>query len=156
MQNASLFRPLSIYFGLMILAQAIIGGIGLAFPEFTVPSFVNFLIVIFAAIAAGRSFGAAARRMPTGGERFTFGILGTALSMAINFAFLAGILVYYGFPVTGENLGLLLTGDAVEPGDMAGFLTVVFGLAIVIGVGLCYAGLGTGAKQALKKAEAAV
>ncbi len=122
-------------------------------PEFTVPSFINFLIVVLAAMAAGRSFGQAAGRMPTGGERLGFGLASTLAAMVINLVFLAGLLVWYGFAVSVENLSALLAGGDTSAG--AGFLAIVLGIALVIGAGLGALGLGSGAKQALKKMQAA-
>ena len=150
MQDVSLFRPILVFVGLLAVAQAVIVSLGLFFPDIRLPSFVNFLIVILAAMACGRVFVHAARRMPSIGERLTFAAIGVLLGLFVNVVFLAGMLILRGIPATGENLALWMTGTSIAQGDRADFLVSALALAFGIGVVLGFAGIGLGAWQALK------
>ena len=150
MQDVSLFRPILIFVALLAVAQATIVMLGVVFPDVPVPAFVNFLIVILAAMACGRAFAHTAERPPTFGETVLFSAIGVLMGLFVNVVFLAGLLISQGIPATGDNLALSMTGAEVARGERAGFLVTGLALAFAIGLVLAIVGFGTGARQALK------
>ncbi|MBE2276128.1 MAG: hypothetical protein IAE87_07510 [Rhodobacteraceae bacterium] len=150
MQDASLFRPILIFVALLAIAQAVLVGIDFIYPEISVPAFVNFLIVLLAAMACGRVFAHMAKRLPTVGETLTFSAIAILLTLFVNVVFLAGTLIARGIPATGDNLALWMAGSTIEQPERAGF--IMLGLAIAFGIGLLLglAGFASGAWQALR------
>lgn len=148
MQDASLFRPILVFVVLLSVAQAVIVSLGFFFPGIRVPDFVNYLIVILAAMACGRVFVHASGRLPSLGEKLTFSAIGVLLALFVNVVFLAGQLIFRGIPATGENLALWMTGTSIAEGERAAFLlsglALAFGIALLLG----FAGIGLGAWQA--------
>ncbi len=155
MQDVSLFRPILIFVALLAVAQAIIVVLGVVFPDVQVPTFVNFLIVILAAMACGRVFAHTAERPPTRGETVLFSAIGVLMGLFVNVVFLAGLLISQGIPATGDMLAQEMIGAEVARDERAGFLVTGLALAFAIGLVLAIAGFGTGARQALKTRRAA-
>ena len=150
MEHSSITRAVLVFLGFILLAQVVLTALAFAFPGLTIPSFVNLLVVLFSAMAAGRSFADAHGVLPTGGQKSAFAAIATVGTVGLNLGFVAGLLVYYGAPVTVQTMIFAMTGGNMDLAGMQGALLAGVVVGLLIGFALAHTGFGSGAKRALK------
>ena len=150
MEHSSITRAVFVFLGFILLAQVVLTALAFAFPGLTIPSFVNLLVVLFSAMAAGRSFADAHGVLPTGGQKSAFAAIATVGTVGLNLGFVAGLLVYYGAPVTVQTMIFAMTGGNMDLAGMQGALLAGVVVGLLIGFALAHTGFGSGAKRALK------
>ncbi|MBK6468149.1 MAG: hypothetical protein IPL38_07215 [Rhodobacter sp.] len=134
----------------MIAGQVAILGIGLAFPDFDLPSSTGMIIIMAASIAAGQSFAKVADRVMTGGEKARFALAATAISLAVTAAFYIGLFAYYRVPFSMDNLAMMFTGDPGLAADLKNWLVIILAVATVLTWVVSWFFVGMGAKGAIK------
>ena len=149
--SGGLGRPLLIFTGSLVAGQVVLYGIGQAFPDFDMPSSFGLVIAMVAAMSGGQSFARATGRAFTGGEKLRFSLTGVAISIALSLATIAGILAWYGLPLSTDMLALVMTGDPAMAAEMKPWLPVIFGIGLLIGWAVIHFGAGVGAKGMVKR-----
>jgi hypothetical protein len=150
---AGLGRPLLAFLGVIVVANAIIIGLGFAFPEFSLPSVVNLIIAMAAGMAGGQSFATRNDRAMTGGEQMRFSLIALSMSFALSAAMIGAIFVWYGVPFTLDTFIFAMTGDASVAADLKPWLWLIVALGVLIGWGVIHAGAGMGGKTVMKRKE---
>lgn len=149
--SGGLVRPLLIFTGVLVAGQAVLYGIGQAFPDLDVPSSFGLIIAMVAAMTGGQSFAKATGRTFAGGEQLRFSLTGVAISIALSLATIAAMFAWYGVPFSTDMLALVMTGDPAMAADIKPWLPVIFGIGLLIGWGVIHFGAGAGAKGMLKR-----
>ncbi len=151
--SAGLGRPLLAFLGVLLLANAIIIGLGFAFPEFNLPSAVNLVMAMVAGMAGGQSFATRNDRVMTGGEQMRFSLIALAMSFAMSAAMIGAIFAWYGVPFTLDTLIFAMTGDTSVAADLKSWMWLIVAIGVLIGWGVIHAGAGMGGKTVMKRKE---
>lgn len=149
--SGGLVRPLLIFTGVLVIGQAVLYGLGEAFPGFDMPSRFGLIIAMVAAMSGGQSFAKATGRTFAGSEKLRFSLTGVAISIALSLATIAGIFAWYGVPFSTDMLALVMTGDPAMAAEMKPWLPVIFGIGLLVGWAVIHFAAGAGAKGMVKR-----
>lgn len=149
--SGGLGRPLLIFTLVLVAGQAVLYGIGEAFPDFDMPSSFGLVIAMVAAMIGGQSFARASGRSFSGGEKLRFSLAGVAISIALSTATIIGVFAWYGVPFSTDMLALVMTGDPAMAVELKPWLPLIFGIGLLIGWAVIHFGAGAGAKGMLKR-----
>ena len=137
----------------LICAQVGVMAVSYVFPDLKMPSSTGLLIVMISAMVAGQSFAKRTGRVMTGSERWRFSLGAVAIALAVGAALLAGIMVYYGLPVSLDTLAFLIAGDFQTAARMKDWLLALFAGGAVISLLTAWIFVNMGAKTMVKALE---
>lgn len=153
LDRAPLGRMLSIFLGLLILANVVLAGVGYAFPDLPVPSSIGIVLAMVAAMSAGQSATKTVNRRLIFGEKAVFAVLATLLSAALGIGVFWGFFAWFGVPFTLENVILALSGDAVPADEIRKILAWVVPIVLLVYVLITYFGATMGSRNQIKLQE---
>lgn len=143
-------RMLAIFLLLLVLANVVLAVIGYLFPDFPVPSSIGIVMAMVAAMSAGQSATKAVNRRLLFGEKASFAVLATLLSVILGVAILWGFFAWYGVPFTLENVTLAMSGDAIPTDEVRKILAWVIPAVLLVYVLVTYFGVAMGSRNQFK------
>jgi hypothetical protein len=144
---------LLVFLGVLLAANLALGAVGHFFPDLPIPSAMGIVLAMAAAIGAGQSGTKAVNRHLTFGEKVTFSVVATVLSVALGIGLFWGLFAYHGVPLTPENFVFAMTGDAATGAEILQILTWVAPIVLVIYLLITYLGVAMGSRQQMKLQE---
>ena len=147
-QSASLKPALLIFTAAFLAASVLVYLISL-FVDLSNNSALGIIALMTAAIPAGSKFFTTNNRLPTKLERLRFAAMGSLIAIATSVLFLVAGFVYYGVPLSTDNLAVAL---GLPPSDIAMFLAIGLFIGALLGVVVLYFALNFGSKSAMKQA----
>jgi hypothetical protein len=146
-------RMLTIFLGVLIAANVVLGAIGYFFPDLPVPSAMGIILAMVAAMSAGQAATKALNRRLVFRELAVFAVLATILSVAVGIGVFWAVFAYHGVPFTLETFILAMTGDAVPAAEIRQILSWVAPIVLVIYVIITYFGATIASRNELKLRE---
>ena len=109
--KTALLRALAAFAIGIIAGQAIITGLGIAFPSLDTPSSSGLIVGMVSALVGGQTFAKHADREMTAADKTRFAFGATLIALALAALFFAAAMAYYGLPLSFATLAFALTGD---------------------------------------------
>jgi|GEM_PF-1748803 len=137
----------------LIATQAGIMAVSYAFPDLKMPSTTGLLIVMVAAMVAGQSFAKRTGRVMARAERWRFSFGSVAIALAVGAATLAGVMAYFGVPISADTMALLITGNFRSAAMIKDWLLILVAASAVLSLLTSWFFVNMGAKTMLKALE---
>lgn len=151
--RAPLGKMLVVFIGMLMAGNVLVAGVEYLLPDLTMPSSMGIVFLMVGAMQAGQTAARSTGRRLTTGEKASFAIASTALSLALGVGLVWGVLAWFGVPFTAENVVLAMTGGAVPYAEIMEFLPWVGLFVVVVSLVLSYFAVGWGARTLLKQQE---
>jgi len=151
--RAPMFKMLAVFVGTMLAANLAVLAIEYFLPDLTMPNSIGVFFLVAAAMASGQVGGQTLKRRLTAGEKATFAVGATVLSMLLVLALLSAALAYVGLPVTLEHMVFAMTGSFATAADIADILPLVGLIMAGVSLFVCYISVGWGARTQVKALE---
>jgi hypothetical protein len=148
-----LTRALGTFALALALAQAAIMGLGIAFPDFDMPSSIGLAAVMISALMAGQGFAKTTNRALTGAERLRFALGAAVISVLVGAALVAALMAFYGVPITLESASVAIGGDMEAALWIREWLWVIVAVSAALAFIMAWIFVGLGAKTMLKALE---
>jgi hypothetical protein len=153
LDQAPLGRMLSIFLGLLILANVVLAVVGYFLPDLPISSSIGIVLAMVAAMSAGQSATKAVNRRLVFREKAVFAVVATLLSVALGIGILWGFFAWFGVPFTLANVILAFSGGGVPAEDIRQILAWVVPIVLLIYVLITYFGVAMGSRNQIKLQE---
>lgn len=150
---APLGKMLAVFIGMLIAGNVLVLGIEYVLPDLTMPSSMGIVFAMLGAMQAGQTAARNTGRRLSSGERASFAVAATVLSIALSGGLIWGVLAWFGVAFSAENLVMVMTGDTVPYAEIMEFLPWVGLFITVLSLLVCFFAVGWGARTQLKQAE---
>jgi hypothetical protein len=152
---APMGKMIAIFLGALLFGNILLFAISYFFPDIEMPGSIGIIFLLVGAMSAGGAFAHATKRRMTTGEKFRFAVVATVLAILLSLAVVWGMFAYYGVPFSVQTMIMAMAGEAVSEAEIRQMLPIIGAVALVVGVLVCFFGVGAGASGQVKQLEKA-
>jgi hypothetical protein len=146
-------RMLAVFLGTLIAGNVALFALTYSLPDLPLPSSTGMIVMMIASMVAGQSVAGRLGRKLRMQEKLVFAVCATVLSLLLAIGALAGLLAFFGIPLTLENASTAVLGQPVPRADIMKFLPWVGLFTVVLSVLVAFLFVGLGVSSQLKALE---